>query len=295
MMPKPTQSGGVPIWVSGRCNGRVAQRLARFGRGWIPWGEDGADLVASIPRMRAAVDAAGGDAAALQVLGTLPLRRRPDRSLDLAASMDALPPLVDAGVTDFLAHLRLPEFVGRSARRLLGAGWRLQGGNHRLSSAPDGSDRPGRLLGRGRSDRHRDARVVRHAGDSIDVVLVGQPVDVGVLVAVRHGDGPAPHRRIGLRDPHDHPAAAGDGDRFTVDDAGGGRVVGVHDDLELLAQEVELGVQVAGLSTRDEHQRRRRRERGALLDEQRRRSSAHGLRALPRGTRRRASLPGTTR
>jgi probable F420-dependent oxidoreductase len=109
MMPKPTQSGGVPIWVSGRCNGRVAQRLARFGRGWIPWGDDAADLVASIPRMRAAVDAAGGDAAALQVLGTLPLRRRPDRSLDLAASMDALPPLVDAGVTDFLAHLRLPD------------------------------------------------------------------------------------------------------------------------------------------------------------------------------------------
>ena len=109
MMPKPTQSGGVPIWVSGRCNGRVAQRLARFGRGWIPWGEDAADPVASIPRMRAAVDAAGGDAAALQVLGTLPLQRRKDRSLDLAASMDALPSLVDAGVTDFLAHLRLPD------------------------------------------------------------------------------------------------------------------------------------------------------------------------------------------
>jgi probable F420-dependent oxidoreductase len=109
MMPKPLQSGGVPIWVSGRCNGRVAQRLARFGSGWIPWGEDAADLVTSIPRMRAAVDAAGGDAAALDVLGTLPLRRRKDRSLDLAASMDALPSLVDAGVTDFLAHVRLPD------------------------------------------------------------------------------------------------------------------------------------------------------------------------------------------
>jgi probable F420-dependent oxidoreductase len=109
MTPKPLQYGGVPIWVSGRCNERVAQRLARFGRGWIPWGEDAADPVTSIPRMRAAVDAAGGDAAALDVLGTLPLQRRKDRSLDLAASMDALPSLVDAGVTDFLAHVRLPD------------------------------------------------------------------------------------------------------------------------------------------------------------------------------------------
>ena len=109
MMPKPLQSGGVPIWVSGRCHERVAQRIVRFGSGWIPWGEDAADPVASIPRMRAAVDGAGGDAAALDVLGTLPLQRRKDRSLDLAASMDVLPTLVDAGVTDFLAHVRVPD------------------------------------------------------------------------------------------------------------------------------------------------------------------------------------------
>ena len=32
MMPKPVQAGGVPIWVSGRVNERVAQRLARFGQ-----------------------------------------------------------------------------------------------------------------------------------------------------------------------------------------------------------------------------------------------------------------------
>ena len=75
MMPKPVQAGGVPIWVSGRVNARVAQRLARFGHGWIPWGDDAADLVASIPRMRAAVDEAGGDGAALAVLGTLPLTK----------------------------------------------------------------------------------------------------------------------------------------------------------------------------------------------------------------------------
>ena len=81
-MPKPVQQGGVPIWVSGRCNDRVARRLARFGRGWIPWGDDAADLVVSVPRIRAAVDAAGGDGGALAVLGTLALPRREDRSID---------------------------------------------------------------------------------------------------------------------------------------------------------------------------------------------------------------------
>jgi probable F420-dependent oxidoreductase len=109
MMPKPVQAGGVPIWVSGRCNERVARRLARFGRGWIPWGDDAADPVAAIPRMRAAVDAAGGDGAALAVLGTLPLQLREDRSLDLGVTMDRVPPLVEAGVTDFLAHVRGPD------------------------------------------------------------------------------------------------------------------------------------------------------------------------------------------
>jgi probable F420-dependent oxidoreductase len=108
MMPKPRQPGGVPIWVSGRCNERVARRLARFGRGWIPWGEDAADVAASIPRMRGAVAAAGGDGDSIQVAGTLPAVRRDDRSIDLDATMERVPPLVDAGVTDFRAYLPVP-------------------------------------------------------------------------------------------------------------------------------------------------------------------------------------------
>jgi probable F420-dependent oxidoreductase len=108
MMPKPRQPGGVPIWVSGRLNERVARRLARFGSGWIPWGEDAADLVASIPRMRAAVVRAGGDADSMQVAGTLPAVRREDRTIDLDATMERVVPLVEAGVTDFRAYLPLP-------------------------------------------------------------------------------------------------------------------------------------------------------------------------------------------
>ena len=95
--------------MSGRCNKPVARRLARFGSGWIPWGDDAADPVASIPRMRTEVDVAGGDGAALAVLAPLPLLRQRNRSLDLGATMDRLPPLVEAGVTDFLVHVPVPE------------------------------------------------------------------------------------------------------------------------------------------------------------------------------------------
>jgi probable F420-dependent oxidoreductase len=109
MMPKPRQPGGVPIWVSGRVNERVARRLARFGAGWIPWGEDAGDPAASIPRMREAVAAAGGQGDAIEVAGTLPAVRREDRSIDLDATMQRVGPLVEAGVTDFRAYVPVPS------------------------------------------------------------------------------------------------------------------------------------------------------------------------------------------
>ena len=109
MMPKPRQAGGVPIWVSGRINDRVVTRLARFGSGWIPWGDDADDLTESIPRMRTALAAAGRDASNLQIAGTLPLVRNDDRTADLTATMARVPPLVEAGVTDFRVHLAIPE------------------------------------------------------------------------------------------------------------------------------------------------------------------------------------------
>jgi alkanesulfonate monooxygenase SsuD/methylene tetrahydromethanopterin reductase-like flavin-dependent oxidoreductase (luciferase family) len=104
-MPKPVQPGGVPIWVGGRCNPHVARRLARFGTGWIPWGDDAIDLVSSIPRMRTEVDTAGGDGVALSVFAPLPVQLRRNQSLDAVAMMYRLPPLVEAGVTDFLAYV----------------------------------------------------------------------------------------------------------------------------------------------------------------------------------------------
>ncbi|MBW8487490.1 TIGR03619 family F420-dependent LLM class oxidoreductase [Actinomadura parmotrematis] len=106
MMPKPVRDGGVPVWVSGTVNPRVVRRVARFGAGWIPWGDAARDVVAGIAAMRAALEEAGHDPGGLQVTGAVPIAHGPDGAVDLARTMDAVPALAAAGVTDF--RLRLP-------------------------------------------------------------------------------------------------------------------------------------------------------------------------------------------
>jgi len=99
-MPKPLQPGGVPVWVSGTVNPRAMQRLARFGSGWIPWGDDAADVADGIAKMRAAVSDLGRDPADLGVVGNAPMVRDADGGVDVAAAVAAAPALVEAGVTD---------------------------------------------------------------------------------------------------------------------------------------------------------------------------------------------------
>jgi probable F420-dependent oxidoreductase len=101
MMPKPVQPGGVPIWVSGTITPRVAGRIARFGSGWIPWGPAAEDIGPAIKQMKQLVSGAGRDPSGLQVVGSLKIFTRPDGQPDLARTMDNVPGLAAAGVTDF--------------------------------------------------------------------------------------------------------------------------------------------------------------------------------------------------
>jgi probable F420-dependent oxidoreductase len=107
MMPKPLQPGGVPIWVSGTINARVVRRLARFGSGWIPWGPAAADPVKGIAEMRDRLAEAGRDPEGLQVTGTLKLVKGDDGALDLHRTMEAVPDLAEAGLTDLRIQFRL--------------------------------------------------------------------------------------------------------------------------------------------------------------------------------------------
>lgn len=98
MMPKPLQPGGIPIWVSGTVNPRVVRRLIRFGSGWIPWGDDAG--TAGIARMRDALANAGRDLSDFQILGMLPVETTSDGAIDIERTMEAVPSLVESGVTD---------------------------------------------------------------------------------------------------------------------------------------------------------------------------------------------------
>ena len=109
-MPKPVQPGGVPIWVSGTFNPRVVRRLATYGSAWIPWGDAVADPAAYIPQMKQALaDAGRDDTDRLQVVGTLPQVKDDAGKLDVAASVEAAGPLVEAGVTDFRCYIHDDE------------------------------------------------------------------------------------------------------------------------------------------------------------------------------------------
>ena len=117
-MPKPSQMGGVPIWVSGTVNKASMRRLARFGAGWIPWGPDAADIVAGITKMRAAVTAEGRDPDDIEVVSNLGVVTRDDGSFDVEATMTPVPRLVEAGVTDFRLGLRLAPSATDAQERI---------------------------------------------------------------------------------------------------------------------------------------------------------------------------------
>ncbi len=108
-MPKPVQPNGIPIWVSGTVNPRAMERLAQFGSGWIPWGEDAQNVATGIEKMRSAVAALGRDPSDLGVVGTVSMTRGSDGGPNVEATMAGVPALVDAGVTDIRFLPQVPR------------------------------------------------------------------------------------------------------------------------------------------------------------------------------------------
>lgn len=109
MMPKPVADGGVPIWVSGTLNQRVIERVARFGAGWIPWGDQISELSTGITGMKQGLEALGRDPSGLEVTGNLAVVRDADGGVDVKATMAGAPALVEIGVTDVRVGLPIPD------------------------------------------------------------------------------------------------------------------------------------------------------------------------------------------
>ena len=78
----------------------MISRLARFGSGWIPWGESAKDLSVSIQQMRDGVAATGRDPSGIGVVANLSMKKDDAGQLDLGRTMEAVPALVESGVTD---------------------------------------------------------------------------------------------------------------------------------------------------------------------------------------------------
>ena len=113
MQPKPKTPGGTPIWVSGNVKPPAMRRLAAFGVGWVPWGsgQNNDALIEEIPQMREAVAKLGRDPLEIQVAGNLPVVRDSSGAPQVGPTMDGVPALVAAGVTDFRAALPVPPGV----------------------------------------------------------------------------------------------------------------------------------------------------------------------------------------
>ncbi|MCA9509587.1 MAG: TIGR03619 family F420-dependent LLM class oxidoreductase [Myxococcota bacterium] len=120
MMPKPVQPGGVPIWVSGRLNKMVLRRIARFGSGWIPWGDDAIEPAKGLALVREALAEAGRDATGFQTTLTLRIHKDASKRVDVARTLEPVAALAAQGITDFqLTQLPVPGDEG-AARDLLG-------------------------------------------------------------------------------------------------------------------------------------------------------------------------------
>ena len=117
-MPKPVQPGGIPVWISGTVNKRVARRLSRFGTRWIPWGTDIVNLEESVPAMKQAIADVGGDPTNLEVQGSAALKKGADGALDIDACLAPVSSQVAAGATDIRFSGSLPDDLAQATEQL---------------------------------------------------------------------------------------------------------------------------------------------------------------------------------
>lgn len=104
--PPPVQPR-LPVWFSGTLHARNVGRIVELGDGWIPiMGATTDDVRAGVATLTAAFADTGRDPAELRVRHALPVVRDTGGRPDPAATMAAVPAMVEAGATDVQASLQ---------------------------------------------------------------------------------------------------------------------------------------------------------------------------------------------
>ena len=111
-LPRPVQTGGIPIWYGVGLSERNVSRIVELGAGRMPVAAQRDELARGSARLREACRKAGRDPASLGIRGSIAPLRGADRRVDLERSLaEGLPPLQEAGATH--ASLALAAFAHR--------------------------------------------------------------------------------------------------------------------------------------------------------------------------------------
>jgi probable F420-dependent oxidoreductase len=103
--PQPVQAR-LPVWFSGTLNARNERRIVELGDGWIPIMGASTEMIRTgAERLRTATDRA------IAVQAPAPVGKAADGSRDIRATMDGVPDLLNAGVTDL--YVNIATFAGR--------------------------------------------------------------------------------------------------------------------------------------------------------------------------------------
>ena len=102
-LPKPVQTGGIPIWFGLKLSERNVARIVELGAGWMPLGLTTQELKDGVSRLRDAFRAAGRDPDSLGVRVGVPA------GVDLERALESIAELQEAGST--LVSFALGRFV----------------------------------------------------------------------------------------------------------------------------------------------------------------------------------------
>ncbi|MGH9111349.1 MAG: TIGR03619 family F420-dependent LLM class oxidoreductase [Acidimicrobiales bacterium] len=98
--PRPARPGGIPVLFSGTLTPRNLRRIVTLGDGWHPiMTATVDDVAAGTKTLRRAFEEVGRDPGTLEVQHRLPVARGNDGPADFDASLAAMAPWVEAGVT----------------------------------------------------------------------------------------------------------------------------------------------------------------------------------------------------